>query len=234
MSDWKNKLNGLVTNAGETGLDKQTAWNKLHERLQEKPSNKKIYWYWLAAACVLLIAGAFWIFKPKTGETGYVKVEVPAQKESIASSIEDKNQITQPAENSSVKNISPEVTATRKISNEPKKNIEAFKPLDTVKKDQPLQEDLVVADIPFPIVNAPKDSSSVVATTNTTTVVKKRLKVVRLNEINTSPEEYTEFNRTQAGSSFKQKNSKSGLFKSSFGNTQSGDEFIKIKLSPQN
>ncbi len=51
---WKNKLNELENVPGET-FSKDDAWNKLYEHLQGKKGNKKVTWYWIAAACLLFV-----------------------------------------------------------------------------------------------------------------------------------------------------------------------------------
>jgi hypothetical protein len=48
---WKNKLEELESLPGEI-FNKEAAWGKLHTRLQPKAKNKKINWYWIAAACL--------------------------------------------------------------------------------------------------------------------------------------------------------------------------------------
>ncbi len=53
IEDWRNKLEGLDKLPGETVIDKNASWEKLHERLREKNYNKKIIWYRSAAACLL-------------------------------------------------------------------------------------------------------------------------------------------------------------------------------------
>jgi len=50
---WKNKLEGLTGLPGEDAADNNTAWQKLQDRLQQKPRRRKAIWYW-AAACLLL------------------------------------------------------------------------------------------------------------------------------------------------------------------------------------
>ncbi|SEL06862.1 hypothetical protein SAMN04488505_1011419 [Chitinophaga rupis] len=51
--DWVSRLDGLNHAAGEAGLDKNAAWDKLHTRMQRKQRKSKAGWYWAAAACVL-------------------------------------------------------------------------------------------------------------------------------------------------------------------------------------
>ncbi|WP_217605710.1 hypothetical protein [Chitinophaga sp. GbtcB8] len=51
--DWVSRLDGLDHAAGEAGLDKNAAWDRLHTRIQSKQRSNKALWYWAAAACVL-------------------------------------------------------------------------------------------------------------------------------------------------------------------------------------
>ena len=47
---WKDKLEQLEHLPDEPAFDKTTAWEKLQNRLQQKPGKKKAMWYWMAAA----------------------------------------------------------------------------------------------------------------------------------------------------------------------------------------
>jgi len=51
--DWVSRLDGLDHAAGEAGLDKNAAWDRLHTRMQSEQRKSKAGWYWAAAACVL-------------------------------------------------------------------------------------------------------------------------------------------------------------------------------------
>src|SRR5258705_1506391 len=53
--DWRSRLEALDNLPGEPLIDKNASWEKLHDRLREKKGNKKIIWYWSAAACLLLV-----------------------------------------------------------------------------------------------------------------------------------------------------------------------------------
>ncbi len=48
---WKNKLEELESLPGEI-FNKEVVWEKLHARLLPTTKNKKIIWYWIAAACL--------------------------------------------------------------------------------------------------------------------------------------------------------------------------------------
>lgn len=49
---WRNKLDDLEHLPG-SGFNGNAAWDKLHGRLRGNKKSKKIYWYWIAAACLL-------------------------------------------------------------------------------------------------------------------------------------------------------------------------------------
>ena len=51
--DWISRLDGLDHAAGEAGLDKSAAWDRLHTRMQSKQRKSKAGWYWASAACLL-------------------------------------------------------------------------------------------------------------------------------------------------------------------------------------
>ena len=49
---WRNKLDELEHLPGSS-FNKDAAWDKLYGRLRGNRKSKKIYWYWIAAACLL-------------------------------------------------------------------------------------------------------------------------------------------------------------------------------------
>ncbi|HMH23037.1 MAG TPA: hypothetical protein VK563_14735 [Puia sp.] len=54
-SHWINKLEGPDPSAAEPWAGKNAAWEKLYSRLHEKPRRRIPFWYWMAAASLLLI-----------------------------------------------------------------------------------------------------------------------------------------------------------------------------------
>jgi hypothetical protein len=54
-SDWRNKLDELESLPGEAMHNKNASWEKLHEKLKGKKSDRKVMWYWIAAASVFLV-----------------------------------------------------------------------------------------------------------------------------------------------------------------------------------
>ena len=51
-SPWRNKLDELEHLPG-SAFNRDAAWDKLYGRLGGNRKNKKISWYWIAAACLL-------------------------------------------------------------------------------------------------------------------------------------------------------------------------------------
>jgi len=49
---WRNKLDELEDLPG-SAFNKDVAWDKLYGRLRGNKGNKKMLWYWIAAACLL-------------------------------------------------------------------------------------------------------------------------------------------------------------------------------------
>jgi hypothetical protein len=50
---WRNKLDELEHLPGST-FNRGAAWDKLYGRLRGNKRGKRIFWYWIAAACLLL------------------------------------------------------------------------------------------------------------------------------------------------------------------------------------
>jgi hypothetical protein len=50
---WRNKLDDLEHLPG-SAFNRDATWDKLYGRFQGNKKSKKIFWYWIAAACLLL------------------------------------------------------------------------------------------------------------------------------------------------------------------------------------
>ena len=77
---WVDQLDALENIPGEAPHDKSKSWDRLYDRLRNKPAKRSRFIYWSAAACLILILGATWLFKSNTKEQGITKI--PAKKES--------------------------------------------------------------------------------------------------------------------------------------------------------
>jgi hypothetical protein len=88
LSDnWISRLNELESLPGETSFNRSAAWQRLHQRLEEKKEDKKAMWYWLAAACLLAIVSIPFLQRdkpdvpaqlPRTGQVAAPAQQVPA------------------------------------------------------------------------------------------------------------------------------------------------------------
>src|ERR1700753_2028024 len=51
---WRGRLDGPEAIPGVGLDDREATWERLMDRIAEKPRRRRIFWYRLAAACVLL------------------------------------------------------------------------------------------------------------------------------------------------------------------------------------
>jgi hypothetical protein len=177
---WKNKLEALNSLPIDTTAVKDALWNKLNDRLQQKPAGKKFVWYWIAAAILPLMIITLTMVN-KT-ETRLVK-QVPQKETNI-----NKNPaFLLPASNEAVViSISAPVDKKQvatKIST--KINNEII--TDSVQSHE-IAIGTVLPEIP---VTAITTSNILTTDTITTTIVaKKKLSVVHINELETFPAQF--------------------------------------------
>ena len=55
-NEWKQKLEDTSSLQNFVLQNKDAGWGKLHSRLEKKPQKKRVVWYWIAAACLLIAA----------------------------------------------------------------------------------------------------------------------------------------------------------------------------------
>lgn len=65
---WIDELDGLDGLPGEAPFDKMAAWDRLHQRLEEKKGKKRTTWYW-AAACLFIACTVIVLPKQQHDET---------------------------------------------------------------------------------------------------------------------------------------------------------------------
>ena len=224
---WKNKLDELDHLPGETALDKNGSWEKLHGRLGKNSRVKRIGWYWLAAASVLIAMGVRWIIVNQQENKIITKTQnIVAPKEPIKSEI--LNDKISPALSTPIaftqgtRRVVP--PSSRKQRRQAIPN--AIESKITVVKD---------SSISLPEINVKSSivENTLFITTVTTAPVKKKLRIIHINELGKTAEEEMQYARTSPPAfrtrSIHQENP-SGL---SFSRNAS-DNVIKIKLSPSN
>jgi hypothetical protein len=171
-SNWRNKLDELKSIQGD-GFNKETSWDKLHERLHSKSNNRERVWYWLAAAC-LFFALFISFFLSNEKENGLVQNNIQQKKTNIpfqnaplinkhtsvvVSSLSTENKMPVHAINKINTNINHKTLSTEIVQNKKEENVirefthNAVMPVDTAIS--------IVANLPE----------------------KKKLKVVHINEL---------------------------------------------------
>lgn len=70
LFDLRKKLDELGEVPGEPKPDQAALWEKLHQRLENKPKRKYAFVYW-AAACLLLAVGAIYMQQHKNDNKSY-------------------------------------------------------------------------------------------------------------------------------------------------------------------
>ena len=182
--NWKNKLEELESSAGEV-FNKEASWEKLYPRLHAKPNNKKIIWYWAAAACLLIAILSPWFLSNKK-ENDFVK----------NNSIENKIQSSSSQSSSEANKDTPahisSVLVEKKLNahfGENKKIITSFehkglRPENfvAVKKDK---EEFIKTEIIKKAITPVDTQINIIAIVHE----KKKLRVVHINELGDPVEE---------------------------------------------
>ena len=177
---WKVKLESIESLSAQTRMNKEVAWEKLHQKLQQKPQRKKMVLYWAAAACLLPLLFLFLL--PHHQNTNLVVKNI------IHSST-----VTKP----SVKRIEPthkEVVITKATTSfinkrrEAKNRITSDVSAEKNKGKIPDSNNDSIMKTKAVVTIIPNDSN--VAKTTAIVEQKIKLKVVHINELN-EPAEVT-------------------------------------------
>ncbi len=181
-SYWKNKLSALDCLPG-AATEKDVLWDKLHARLQQKPTVNKAVWYWIAAGLLPVIIITLTMVNntkntlvknawQKEKSTGVTPVFLPTvSKETVAFSVSAPGK-----EGATVNSI--------------KSKIKRKQPADTIKINGTVAAVLPVNAETETVVNNIQTADTVVNVA-TTVVTKKKLPVVHINELETFPAQFT-------------------------------------------
>jgi len=175
--DWKNKLEELEASS-DAPFNKETAWNKLHERLEKKSDNRKFFWYWITAASLLLLLVITFI-QPKKEKGVIVKNEIvqPGREKLIPPSVT--NRQIDSVENIGAPLIENKVMAITHI-NKKKKIISVNFP--GIKKENQLSVSVSNPDTAVQHSNTTQPAIDTAFNIAATFTFKKKLKVVHINE----------------------------------------------------
>jgi hypothetical protein len=177
-NNWKQKLEDAESLPHAALQNKDDIWEKLHARIAEKPSSKKIIWYWMAAACLLfaVIIPSLTIHRSTTAlvknsainnandavKNAVVQKNKPV--EAPAEEITSAQMREQTQKNSVVKNTEQYITTADTV------NVIPLVSND----DQPLQNETVATPATF--------DTTAIATVSPK-LMQKKLKVVHINEL---------------------------------------------------
>ncbi len=174
---WKNKIEDIDHLPDAVLTNKNAAWEKLHNRLHEKKGIQP-FWYWLAAACLLfvIVVPVITGSKKQNSIVKNTNEKAPSKKQTIAAMPSSKEDtmvdVSTPANEN--KSIRQSIRINEKNSS---KN-------SLVIKEEPLYSALNDrTDITNEPVVLPAATDSAAVNTPAVVRVKKKLRVVHINEL---------------------------------------------------
>lgn len=229
--NWKDRLEELDSLPGETFSGKSESWEKLHLRLRSNKRRRKAAWYWIAAACLGLIVLLI-PWNRNANKPPLVKVNTVTNKNKKpdvnASYImkEDGNNV-------------PDVSVKkRSVGTIAKKIHDAHSARVNSNGDTSTLSITVNSAEPMPELSANTLASIDTPLVNKTAVfVRKRLRVVHINELGIPMEEDAKEERYAERPSYYKRliNPNQDLFSNTSGNSHAfSNDLFKIKISPQN
>jgi hypothetical protein len=226
---WKNKLDELDYLPDEPLRDKAASWEKLHNRLRKKPVSRKAIWYWLAAACVLIIAGVLLIIPNQDHDQ-------IAEKENLSIPEQPKNKsVTAKEEKALIISEKPIPGAIKKptvIASAKKKDHSVLK-ITMIKGNAAEDSVATKQSLPEVIVHSNQAQDTLNTKAVTTAAAPKKLRVVHINEI-VKPSEEMPLARVTLQASLQRKLSYQNNFPALTLSKNASDNLVKIKLAPSN
>ena len=210
LQPWKNKL-GELKKLPEPSFDKDAAWGKLYERLNEKEPGKKPGWYWIAAACLVFVLVVSMFFINNTPDKITASETKPASAETVNTVAKTKEKKDETKRADAIISGKIAITVDKKADRKTSK-IVPVKPFlklrlsDTVSEQKPALK--TVDDFINPVKASP-----VLAITKPE---KKKLRVVHVNELGDPVEAIYRYRTQRFYSLFSDKICQpGGLYKSS-------------------
>lgn len=157
---WIDKLDELEAVPGGAPFDKMAAWERLHQRLDEKKDKKRAVWYW-AAACLFLAS---------------IVLVLPKQvhKADVAPAISKVD----------IKNVN--VQKDQVIVRTPVMTITADTPARRKTVPSRIKESAVITDVAVilpPVINTIPHTDTIQSETATVAAAPRKMRVVHINEV---------------------------------------------------
>jgi hypothetical protein len=241
-NSWQHKLEQL-DHLPETEWTKDAAWEKLYNRLQEKPRRKKAIWYMAAAACLLMAVIISWMImgsqKNVLATKPVLKKEQPVitktlSRQQPAKAISHDSLIIHIPDPGTIKSESMSIAkALGKHYRGSNAGIDMSRVSTTIQSSLPVSNNMghdttTIARLP---ISLPDSQAVIVAAAPS----KKKLKVVHLNELGNPMEDDSKMVRSANWHSFQVKFNSPDPFAQPFNlPAQDDNRSIKIKSPPQN
>ncbi len=217
---WKHRLEELDALPGEQ-RDMNAIWEKLHSRRQQPVVRRKAGWYWIAAACLLVLFPFAWLFSGKRTMSAAMDLasnaiapsnkinNAPARKTQIISLRQEPSAITIP--------VKPSLPYKKETDQANGKE-------NTGVNDQALSNSNIQLSQSF-------DSLSI---TTAMPVTREKMAVVHLNEINGNQNENASISESGRPYFPVKYKTRETLTSNSATRGDGRDNIIRIKLSSQN
>lgn len=218
--NWKQRLNELDELPADPPVNLLASWEKLYHKLGTKKKNRKAIGWYAAAASVIL--AFLLLIQPEKRTENYTNTTIPEAKkiDTLSHSLTAKT-----PQHPSIKTDSRPVMAKRKTPVHLKKP----RPPKIEKQPEMDQHESLTVEAPL-VINVP-NAPAVVQQSVAAAPVRKKLRVVHINELtnNTVPQEATA--RKSRIRSIKPNND--NIAKAYIHNTSS-ENILKIRLTPSN
>ena len=221
-SGWRNKLDELEHLPGPT-FNGDAAWDKLHGRLRGNKKSKKIFWYWIAAACLLfglmiaLLNQQKGISHDENRETAIKKAEETDKPDlRIDGTHKAKNETgTELIKDKIVSTSNKPAQKNRRIATEVAAKVQSNEVVMNYPEQEPVAKPLQII----------KNSSTAAVPP------KKKLNVVHINELGDPVTEFSDVTRIEDIHSFKLKFGNGEVFSNSPVSKPSGLIILKTKTA---
>jgi len=173
---WRNKLDELENLPG-SAFHRDAAWDKLYGRFQGNNKSKKIFWYWIASACLLWGLMITILNHQKTTPQASAKETAIKQAKEIKKRVLKVEEVNKNENENSAESIKDKIVTT---SNKPIQRNRRITPIGVATKVQP--DDVVIS---YPEKEPVVKPLEIINTNATTAVLpqKKKLNVVHINEL---------------------------------------------------